>query len=197
MANTGRSASSPKPTPCGATRKNPTSGGARRSGRSKRRWQTSTSLRAQRSNPSCSEESVDCFVATLLAMTKSPLKVARMLRPNSLQLLQTARHANLGRHRRVGKAGLPVGAADFAEIEAALEIERNAVGREEFSRLQPSAILAAEPGDALAFGIDDRKPRPEIRRLEVDRHAGAKLADNEIRMLAAAAMQRAGPVQIV
>ena len=58
-------------------------------------------------------------------------------------------------------------------------------------------MFAAEPGDALALGIDDGQARPEIGHLEIDGHAWAELADDEGRMLAAAAMQRAGAVQVV
>src|SRR6266705_588184 len=72
---------------------------------------------------------------------------------NLLQLLQTARHADFRRHLGVRKAGLPVGDADLAEIDVAFGIQRNAVGGEEFAGLDPRAVLAAEPGDALALGI--------------------------------------------
>lgn len=59
-------------------------------------------------------------------------------------------------------------------------------------------ILPAEPRDALAPGIDDRQARAEIGHLAVDlRVRDRELADDEIRMLAAAAVQRAGAMQIV
>jgi len=77
------------------------------------------------------------------------------------------------------------------------EIQRDAVRREEVAGLEARAVLAAEPGNAAAPGVDDGQARTQIRRIEVDRHAGAEFADDEIRMLAAAAMQRAGPMQIV
>ena len=38
---------------------------------------------------------------------------------------------------------------------------------------------------------------PRFGYLQVHRHAGAELADDEVRLLAAAAAQRAGPVQVV
>ena len=69
--------------------------------------------------------------------------------------------------------------------------------REEFAGLDARAVLAAEPRDPLALGVDHGKPRSEIRHLAVDRHAGAELADDEVRMPAAAAMQCAGAVQII
>ncbi len=69
--------------------------------------------------------------------------------------------------------------------------------REEFAGLQPGAVLAAEAGDAVALGVDDREPRAEIGHLAVDRKTRAEFADDERRLLAAAAAQRAGPVQIV
>src|SRR5262249_31042292 len=46
-------------------------------------------------------------------------------------------------------------------------------------------------------GVDDRQPWAEIRMFQIDRHAGAELADNEVRPLAAAAAQRAGAMQVV
>src|ERR1700759_182484 len=70
--------------------------------------------------------------------------------------------------------------------------------REKFADLDARAMLAAEPRDALAFGVDEGQPRAEIGHLEIDGHAGAELADDEGRRLAAAATaQRAGSVQIV
>src|SRR6185295_12871177 len=85
----------------------------------------------------------------------------------------------------------------FADIDVTLRIHRDAVRREKFAGLQPRAVLAAEPGDAVTLGVDDREPWAEIGHLAIDRQAGTELADNEIRLLAAAAAQRAGPVQIV
>jgi hypothetical protein len=38
---------------------------------------------------------------------------------NPFQLLRAARHRHLWWHRRVRKAGLPVGDADFADIDVA------------------------------------------------------------------------------
>ena len=77
-----------------------------------------------------------------------------------LQLLQAAHHL---RHRRVGKAGLPVRDADLAEIDVALRVERDAVRREEFADLKSRAVLAAEPRDPLALRVHDGQARPEIR----------------------------------
>src|ERR1700722_16790210 len=53
------------------------------------------------------------------------------------------------------------------------------------------------PSHALALGVDDAQARTQIWRLQVDRHAWAEFADDEVGRLAAAAMQRAGPVQII
>src|SRR5581483_9569688 len=70
--------------------------------------------------------------------------------------------------------------------------------REEFADLDPRTMFAAEPRDALAFGVDEGEPRAEIGHLEIDGHAGAELADDEGRLLSApATTQRARPVQIV
>src|SRR3979409_814946 len=68
---------------------------------------------------------------------------------------------------------------------------------EEFGGLDAGTVFAAEPRDALAPGIDDAQPRTEIWHLAIDRHAGAEFADDEMRRLAAAAMQRAGTVKVV
>ena len=81
------------------------------------------------------------------------------------QLLQAARRAHLRRHRRVRKAGLPVGDADLADIDVAFGIQRDAVRREEFADLDARAVLAAEPRDAFALRVDDGQPRAEIGRL--------------------------------
>src|SRR6202163_2516402 len=118
-----------------------------------------------------------------------------MRRP--LDFLQLLQAANDRRHRRIWKAGLPVGDADFAEIDVALRIQRDAVRREEFAGRKAWTFLAAEPCNALSLGVDDGQAGAQIWRLQVDRHARTKLADNEIRLPAAAAVQRAGPVQIV
>src|SRR5450755_1176269 len=118
-----------------------------------------------------------------------------MRRPlDFLQLLQAAYDR---RHRRIRKTGLPVGDADFAEIDVALRIQCDAVRCKEFAGLKAGTILAAEPCNALSLGIDDGQARAQIWRLQVDRHARTQLADNEIRLPAAAAMQRAGPMQII
>ena len=71
------------------------------------------------------------------------------------------------------------------------------MGRQEFAGLDSRTVLAAEAGDAIALGVDDREPRAQIRHLPIDGHAGAQLADDESRLLAAAATERTGPVQIV
>src|ERR1700686_2537119 len=76
-----------------------------------------------------------------------------MRRP--LDFLQLLQAANDRRHRRIRKAGLPVGDADFAEIDVALRIQRDAVRCEEFAGLEARTILAAEPRDALSLGVDD------------------------------------------
>src|ERR1043166_7007368 len=115
-----------------------------------------------------------------------------------LQFLHAARRGYFRGHRRVGKAGLPVGDADLADIDVALRIQRDAVRGEEFAALEARTVLAAEPRDARAFRIHDREARTEIRHLAVDRHAGTEFADDEVGLLAAAAAtQRAGPVQII
>src|SRR6266852_9709773 len=102
-----------------------------------------------------------------------------MRRP--LDFLQLLQAANDRRHRRIRKAGLPVGDADFAEIDVVLRIQRDAVWCEEFAGLEARTILAAEPCDALSLGVDDGQAGAQIWRLQVDRHARTKLADNEVR----------------
>src|SRR5262249_649770 len=69
--------------------------------------------------------------------------------------------------------------------------------REELADLDPGTMLAAEPRDALALGVDKGKARAEIGHFQIDGHAGAELADDEGRLLAAAATQRARAMQIV
>src|ERR1044072_5959935 len=114
-----------------------------------------------------------------------------------LQFLHATRRCPFRGHRRVGKAGLPVGDADLADVDIALRIQRDAVRREEFAAFQSGTVLTAEPRDALALSVHDREARPEVGHLAIDRHAGAEFADDKIRVLAAtAAAQRAGPVQI-
>src|SRR5580704_15561441 len=85
---------------------------------------------------------------------------------NPFQLLQAADH---GRHRYIRKAALPVGDADLADIDVALRIQRNAVRREELADLKARTILATEPRDTLALGVDDGQARTQIRRLAIDR----------------------------
>src|SRR5258708_20521372 len=113
---------------------------------------------------------------------------------NLFQLLQAAHHL---RHRRVRKTRAPVGDADCADIDVALRIQREAVRREEFSGLEARAVLAAKPRDPLALGVNDGQARTQIRYLAIDRHARAELANDKIRLLAAAAMQRTGAMQII
>src|SRR4051812_18986404 len=112
---------------------------------------------------------------------------------NLFQLLQAACQPDPRRHRHIGKAGLPISDADFADVYVANRVQRDAVRRQEFAGLEAGTIVA-QPGDALALGVDDGQARAEVGDLAIDGHAGAELADDEIRMLAAAAMQGAGPV---
>src|SRR5258708_6576125 len=109
----------------------------------------------------------------------------------SSHLFQLLDAAHDRRHRRIGKAGLPVGDADFADVNIALGVEREAVRREELADIEPGPILAAEPPDLLALRVHEGEARADIPVVPVHRHAGAKLADDEVRLLAAAATQRA------
>src|SRR5262249_48632226 len=59
---------------------------------------------------------------------------------NLLQFLQTPFHPYLRGHLGVRKTRLPVGDADFADIDVALGIHRDAVRREEFAGLEPWAL---------------------------------------------------------
>src|SRR5665213_3445000 len=115
-------------------------------------------------------------------------------REAALQLLQAANH---GWHRRIRKAGLPVGHADFADIDVAPRIHCDAMRSEELTGRKAGTVLTTEPRDTLALAINDGQARAEVRNPAIDRHARSEFADNEIGMLAAAAMQRAGTVQIV
>src|SRR3954469_7869655 len=112
-----------------------------------------------------------------------------------LQLLETAHD---GGHRRVGKARLPVGDADLADVDVACGVERETVRGEEFADRKTGAILAAEARNFLSLSIHDGQARPDILVFEVDRHAGTELADDEVRFAdPAAAAQRAGTMQII
>ena len=113
-------------------------------------------------------------------------------RSDLLQLLQAANHS---RHRRFRKAGLPVGDADFADIDVAFRIQRDAVRREKFAGIETGAVFTAEARDPISLAVEDAQARAEIGRGAVDRHPRAELAHNEIRLLPSAAMQRAGAVQ--
>jgi hypothetical protein len=110
------------------------------------------------------------------------------------QLLQAANNRG---HRRVRKAGFPIGNADLADINIASGIERDAVRGEEPSGLETGAVFAAQPRDAFSPGIHDAQARTEIWDLAIDRHAWTKLADNKIRLPAPAAVQRAWPVKMI
>ena len=68
---------------------------------------------------------------------------------------------------------------------------------QEFAGLESRTIFPAEPRDALSPRVDDGQARAQIRHLAIDRHARTEFANDKIRLLAAAAIQRAGPVQII
>src|ERR1700710_2846176 len=88
---------------------------------------------------------------------------AAAVRPlNPLKLLQAARHRYLRWHRRIRKTGFPVGDADFADIDVATRVQRDAVRRQEFSGLDAGAVLAAKPRDAFSLSVHDAEARPEI-----------------------------------
>src|SRR3984885_16110737 len=87
-------------------------------------------------------------------------------REAALQLLQAANHRG---HRRIRKAGLPVGDADFADIDVAFGIERDAMRRQELAGLEAGTVFAAEPRDALALEVDEGQARAQIGHLAVDR----------------------------
>src|SRR5258705_10376064 len=86
---------------------------------------------------------------------------------NLFELLQAAHDANRRWHRRIRKAGLPIGDADFADIDVALGIQRDAARREEFAGLEARTILAAEPRDPLSLCIANAQSRAQIRRLAI------------------------------
>src|SRR5581483_2177323 len=115
-------------------------------------------------------------------------------RDTALELLQTAHHRW---HWRVRKARLPVGHADFADIDVTPGIQREAMRRQELSGREPGTVLAPEPRDTRALAVQNGEAGAEIGNPAIDRHARAEFADNEIGMTAAAAMQRAGTMQII
>src|SRR6185295_5292001 len=165
-----------------------------------RRLYPTTSAARIAASRRCMAFPVNCLDRTILPAINRGDKREEAVnrRLNSLQLLQAARRRYFRWHRRIRKTGLPVGDADFADIDVAARVQRDAVRRQEFSGLEAGTVLAAEPRDALALGVDDGQARPEIWHLPIDRHAGAELADNEVRVVRpAAATQRAGPVQII
>src|SRR5581483_4450426 len=110
-------------------------------------------------------------------------------RDTALELLQTAHHRW---HRRVRKARLPVGHADFADIDVTPGIQCEAMRRQELSGREPGTVLAPEPRDTRAPAVQNGQARSEIGNPAIDRHARAEFADDEIGMPAAAAMQREG-----
>src|SRR4051794_30066593 len=115
-ANSTRSEFSRKPMRCGAMRKNPSSGGARRWG-----------IDGQHSVMAGLVPAIHVFLLRDSKDVDARPKAGHddeMDTLNLLQLLQAARHADLGRHWRIRKAGLPVGDADFAEIDVTLRIDR-------------------------------------------------------------------------
>ena len=59
------------------------------------------------------------------------------------QLLQAAAGANLFRHRRIWKTGLPVGDADLADIDVASGIQREPMVGQEFEGLEARPMFAA------------------------------------------------------
>src|SRR4029077_6318015 len=78
----------------------------------------------------------DRFLIASPAMTET-------LTRDLFQLLQAAMPANLGRHLGIGKARVPIGDADLADIDVATRVQRDAVGGEEFAGLKSGAVLAA------------------------------------------------------
>src|SRR2546421_11562706 len=95
----------------------------------------------------------------------------------SAHLLQLLQGADRARHRLVGEARLPVGVGDLADVDVAFGVERQAVRGDELAGLEPGALLAAEPGDQPAFGVDDGKTRAQDGGLEIDGQARAQLPD--------------------
>src|SRR5579871_3835878 len=114
--------------------------------------------------------------------------------PASVDLLQLLQRAQVLGHRRAGMRARPVGVAHLADIDAALGIDGQTVRREELARLLARPMLAAQALDRLALPVDDGEARADVGVPGVDRHAGAELADDEVRILAAAAVERARPV---
>src|ERR1043165_932553 len=91
----------------------------------------------------------------------------------------------------------PVGVARLADINVAARIDGEAVRRQELAGLLAGPVLAAKAGDRLALLVDDGEPRADVGVLAVDRHAWPQLADDEARVPAAAAIERARPVHVV
>ncbi|MEH2567506.1 hypothetical protein V1289_007133 [Bradyrhizobium sp. AZCC 2289] len=88
----------------------------------------STSLRAQRSNPSVGNESVDCFVATLLAMTVLKSQI-RFPDPAARSARGRFRPKRRGRRKCRGRAAPAVSCAKLCEeTHTSIQVQRRHPG---------------------------------------------------------------------
>src|SRR6516225_10546283 len=85
----------------------------------------------------------------------------------------------------------PIGKRHLADIDVAARIDREPVRRDELARVEPG-MRVAEPRQQLALARIDADPRAAIRQLDVDRHVGPDLANEEARRLGAALHIEAG-----
>jgi hypothetical protein len=91
----------------------------------------STSLRAQRSNPSVGNESVDCFVATLLAMTvlKSQIRLPGPAARSARVVRENFRPKRRGRRESRVRAAPAVSCAKLCEeTHTSIQVQRRASG---------------------------------------------------------------------
>src|SRR5262249_11587433 len=112
-----------------------------------------------------------------------------------LELLQRAQEL---RPWLAGMGVAPVGVAHIAHIDVAAAVAGKPVRRQETARLLAGTLFAAETGDHRALLVDNAEAWPEVGMLGVHRHARPQLADDEVRILAAAAaIESARPVHVV
>src|SRR6185503_8364155 len=115
----------------------------------------------------------------------------------SVEFLELLQRTHALRDRRVRERGREIGVAHLAHVDVAAGVDRDAMRRDEFPRLQSGPGLAAEPRDGGALAVHDRQTRADIGHIAVHFHAGPQFPDDELqRLLASAAVQAAGPVHV-
>src|SRR5262245_30676734 len=110
------------------------------------------------------------------------------------QLLQRA-HAKGNRHL-VGAEARVFGVADLADVDVAVRVDGEAMRGDKFSGLKSGTRFSSQPRDRLALVVDEREARADVGMRAVHGEAGSELADEELRVLSAAAEQAAGAVHV-